>query len=1337
MRSRRAWRRRAALPILLVLGVALLMNPLIGAGIDPFTVQGHESGVPQGSSGLGAAQTCAQYPGIAHNASYSGGSSANVAFSTTAGDRLMVVGMGMQTYPNGPSVLVLSASVDAFGPVAYRSYAIGTNYYVNMTVWTGIASATGSETFGVSNAASSLYNTIAVYEIAHGAAIDVGPVTDTLTSSLSLSTTGGGCDLLIASYGIVDGLGSGNVPTGPAGWNSVVGSEWATVLYTGGNNTTAAAAGSDTATYTNLPTNAYTGTVGVLVAVDLAGPSPFVAVGGGAGTFVISTTAGDTLIVFEWDSVTVPSDTASNVWNEVFQDPSQVWSVWNATAASTGADTIKFNTGDPSFWGGWGVDVTSGRTLAHGVCASPCRSVDPPTLGADSVALFTLPSENSAATSGGSAWEFYDGLVSDPPAFYSTALTQNVSAGASPELSANATTANWDFGWMEIPSQVPPAPGPVTDLKVVRDGQTTANLTWDNPGGSITNVTVSAWQQLNGYVCGSTAFLGSVSVGTVVDKYEWTGLGLFYPACYSVQLWNGVSASSLAWVNESFPAPPTDPVYSVGPWYENVTYTLNPDPVVNYAGYELDVYQGPPSLGCQGDSLYTGAYAGYLVYGSPSTPWLNATGLHPETQYCSVLYDYNYSGTFNGVGNYTNATSVWVFNFTTPAELLPIAAPVGLHVYAVGDSEIDMWWNYTAWDLGSVQAYYIYEYLAGCSVLNNFWTTGGGSPQNFQDTGLAASTTYCYEVTAVNYVGEGPPSAEASATTHAAPPVPDPVTDLRVVRIGAYWANLSWVNSTNAPITQVLVLGWQQDQYCSGPPDWNFGAGPSATYFNTSGTGFPFPWQSGCWAVQLLDYDSSSALTFVNETLEPPPTDVTTTSATGVAWTNISWTPPATSQKVEGYAVQVYEGTPSSAWCGGSSYVTTYVTGAYQTGGLPPIYTYYNDTIYTPGRSYCALLTTYNWSGEEWEQSDEATLCGTPGYDCALYMDEFNFTDGIAIQAPTDLAAVPTGPTGIGLTWTNPVGAVGDNVSVYSSACASLLETIATPGAVEAYAVTGLSPSTPYCFTVDASSRGGQGPWATPYANASTTSAPSPPSAPTILGAVAGGDWIGWYWINPRGPLVNDTLLLGTTCGSWTWRISVGVGTYHNSSGLLAHTSYCGAAEAWNATGASPASADVVAVTGSGGPAAPLNLTVTAQTSGSVSLSWRASGAGVTNYTVRYGVSCGSLSAIWAAGPSTNATVTGLSASTTYCFAVQAWVGTAGSAFSATVLGTTSGGGGGGGGGGGCENCGGVTLPGPTVRIGIGSASFSVSLSLLLIVVGAAVLIWAVVRRRKNKGWRL
>src|SRR5262249_57810605 len=87
-----------------------------------------------------------------------------------------------------------------------------------------------------------------------------------------------------------------------------------------------------------------------------------------------------------------------------------------------------------------------------------------------------------------------------------------------------------------------------------------------------------------------------------------------------------------------------------------------------------------------------------------------------------------------------------------------------------GTNSVSLAWAAPASNGGSaISNYKVYRSTSsGTEVL----LTTLANVTSFTDTGLTAGTTYFYKVSAVNTVGESPPSAERSATPTAAATVP-------------------------------------------------------------------------------------------------------------------------------------------------------------------------------------------------------------------------------------------------------------------------------------------------------------------------------------------------------------------------------------------------------------------------------------------------------------------------------------------------------------------------------------------------------------------------------------
>ena len=107
-----------------------------------------------------------------------------------------------------------------------------------------------------------------------------------------------------------------------------------------------------------------------------------------------------------------------------------------------------------------------------------------------------------------------------------------------------------------------------------------------------------------------------------------------------------------------------------------------------------------------------------------------------------------------------------LFVFVPQTSSAPPAAPTGLACTAVFGSQINLSWT------GSSGAT-LYN-VKRATVNSGLYATiaTGVNATNFEDTGLAASTEYYYVVSAINLGGEGPDSAQGTATTLNAVQVP-------------------------------------------------------------------------------------------------------------------------------------------------------------------------------------------------------------------------------------------------------------------------------------------------------------------------------------------------------------------------------------------------------------------------------------------------------------------------------------------------------------------------------------------------------------------------------------
>jgi hypothetical protein len=124
----------------------------------------------------------------------------------------------------------------------------------------------------------------------------------------------------------------------------------------------------------------------------------------------------------------------------------------------------------------------------------------------------------------------------------------------------------------------------------------------------------------------------------------------------------------------------------------------------------------------------------------------------------------------DAAGNTTSDTLTVTFSVPTPTPTPPPAAPTELSATVLSSDRINLIWK----DNSSNETGFKIERKTGTGGTFSQTTTVGASNDtgaSFEDTGLSASTTYCYRVKASNTAGDSSPSNEACATTNALPPI--------------------------------------------------------------------------------------------------------------------------------------------------------------------------------------------------------------------------------------------------------------------------------------------------------------------------------------------------------------------------------------------------------------------------------------------------------------------------------------------------------------------------------------------------------------------------------------
>ncbi len=211
---------------------------------------------------------------------------------------------------------------------------------------------------------------------------------------------------------------------------------------------------------------------------------------------------------------------------------------------------------------------------------------------------------------------------------------------------------------------------------------------------------------------------------------------------------------------------------------------------------------------------------------TPATTSFNDTGLSAGTSYSYQVRAVDATG---NLGVYSNIASV-----TTPAapDTQAPAAPTGLTAISVSTNQVNLSWTASTDNVG-VSGYQIDRCQGtGCTTFVQITTS---TTTGLSDTGLAATTTYRYQVRATDAAGNVSTNSNiVTATTQTVPDTTSPSAPSGLAAIAASGVEISlaWTAATD----DVGVTGYRVER-CQGAGCTNFAqiATPTITSVNDTG----------------------------------------------------------------------------------------------------------------------------------------------------------------------------------------------------------------------------------------------------------------------------------------------------------------------------------------------------------------------------------------------------------------------------------------------------------------------------------------------------------------------
>jgi transcriptional regulator CtsR len=560
-----------------------------------------------------------------------------------------------------------------------------------------------------------------------------------------------------------------------------------------------------------------------------------------------------------------------------------------------------------------------------------------------------------------------------------------------------------------------------------------------------------------------------------------------------------------------------------------------------------------------------------------------------------------------------------------------INPPSDLTATVVSSSQINLAWT----DNSSNETGFIIERKIGNGAYEQIMTV----PENattFADTGLIPNQTYTYRVQADNGADQSFHSNEVEATT--AETKPEAPANLSASVESATSIKITWTdNSSNEKgfIIERKTDGGDYSQINT--------VSANATSYTDMGL------SSGIkYYYKVQAYNTAGKSVYSNEV------EITTGETTPAAPSNLSISAQSS------ISIGITWADNSSNEMGFKIERKTSSGNYSQIAVVNADITSYNDTGLFSGVKYYYRVQAYNTAGN------------------SAYSNEIEATTAETMPAaPSNLSVSAQSSTSIRITWAdNSNNETGFKIERKTSGGSYSQITIVSANTTS-YTDTGLPSNTLYYYRVRAYNLAGNSAYSgEDYAT--TTGSGSIPAAPSNLSVSAQSSTsIRITWADNSNNETGFKIERKTSNGSYSQITTVSANTTsYTDTGLSSDTRYYYRVRAYNSAGNSAYSGEDYATTNESGstPRAPSNLSVSAQSSTSIRITWTDNSNNETGFKIERKTTNGSYSQITTVNANTTSyTNTGLSSDTRYYYRVRAYNSAGNSTYSGEDYATTNG----------------------------------------------------------------